>query len=107
MGKRITARRAGSPDHILIVSPRLATIRSDKDTHFTGSLAKNVGEEENLTGLIANRIKITEVTIHSDQPLHYQLQFFSKDTFVDSDLDYDTFVGAVELDLSTYGVQSS
>jgi len=103
MGKAIIARRAGSPDYILIVSPKLATIRSDKDTHFTGSLAKNAGEEENLTGLLSNKIMITGITIHSDQGLHFQLQFFSRNTFTDSDLDEDTFVGAVDLDVPKYG----
>jgi len=103
MGKIISAKRAGSPDYILIPTPRIQTIRSDKDIHFTGSLAKNAGEEENLTGLISNKIKITGIVIHSDQNLHFQLQFYSKDTFTDSDLDEDTFVGAVDLDVHKYG----
>ena len=103
MGKVLTARGTGSPDHILIASPRLTTVRSDKDIHFTGSLAKNASEEENLTGLLSNKIKITGITIHSDQELHFQLQFFSRDTFTDSDLDEDTFVGAVDLDVPKYG----
>ena len=103
MGKAIIARRAGSPDYILIVSPKLATIRSDKDIHFTGSLAKNASEEENLTGLISNKIKITGVAVHSKQSLHFQLQFFSKSNFTSSDLDEDFFVGAVELEIPKYG----
>ena len=103
MSKILTARGTGSPDFILVASPGLHSVRSSKGLHFTGALAKNESEQENLTGLILNKVTITGVTIHSDQPLHYLLQFFSKDTFTDSDLDEDAFVGSVELDIPTYG----
>jgi len=103
MSKILTSRGEGSPDYIIIKRPKLSVVRSDKSLNFTGALAKNESEEENLTGLVSNKIRITQVSIHSDQELHFQLQFFSKDTFTDPDLDVDTFVGAVELDLSKYG----
>jgi len=43
------------------------------------------------------------VSIRAAQSLHFRLEFYSKDSFTDSDLDVDTFIGAVELDLTKYG----
>jgi len=103
MGKAIIARKAGKPDHILIASPRLATVRSDKDLHFTGALAKNESEQENLTRLETNKILIKGISIQAKQQLRYKLHLFSKDTFTDSDLDVDSLVGEVGLDLTKYG----
>ena len=103
MGKSITSGGAGSPDYLYFPIRRISAIRSDKGRHFTESLTKNASERENLTGLKSNRITITKVTIQAKQPLRYRLLFFSKDTFTDLDLNDDTFLGAVELDLSTYG----
>lgn len=102
MSRAITPRRSGGPDFLFLDRPRIFTIRSAKGTQFTTSLAKNASEQENLTGLVSSRILITGVTIHSVQALRYQVQFFSKDSFANSDLDKDTFVAVVDLDLSTY-----
>lgn len=79
------------------------TIASDKDSHFAGAIAQYATEEENLTGLIGNKIKITGVSIQSDQALDYRLILFSKDSFADTDLDSDKFIGELELDLPSYG----
>lgn len=103
MGKILTARKAGGPDYILMPRTRIHKIRSDKDVHFTGALAKNESEQENLTELISNKIIIQGVAISAAQSLHFRLEFYSKDSFTDSDLDEDTFIGAVELDLTKYG----
>ena len=103
MAKVITARNVGNPDFILPLMKGLSVIRSDKDLHFTGALAKNASEQENLEGLKSDRITITQVNIRSEQNLHYQLLFFSKDGFTDSDLDVDSFIGAVDLNLPVYG----
>jgi len=103
MGKVITARKAGEPDFIVMPDPRLVTIRSDKDFHFTGALAKNESEQENLTGLVSNKLIIHSVSIGSVQALHFRLEFYSKDNFTNPDLDEDTFIGSVDLDLSKYG----
>ena len=82
---------------------RLSSIRSVRGTHFTEAIAKNGSEQENLTGLVSNRIIITEVTIIADQPLHYLLQFFSKDTFAQSNLVDDKFVGSVDVNVPILG----
>lgn len=79
------------------------TLRSDKDDHFTGAIAQNAIEEESLTGLIANKVKITGVVILSDQQLDYRVILFSTDGFADADLDVDSLFNEVELDLLSYG----
>lgn len=80
------------------------TIRSDKDSHFTGALAMNAFEDENLTGLASNKIRIKRVKLQSDQNLDWQLYFWKKDTFDDTDLDLDAFCGRITL-TSTIGEQ--
>ena len=69
-------------------------LSSDKDTHFSGALATNAGEDENLTGLKNDAILITGITVVSDQNLDWDVQFYSTDGFDDTDLDLDTFLGA-------------
>lgn len=81
------------------------TLRTDKDSHFSGAIAQNATEEEDITGLTTNRIRITRVTILSDENLDYRLLFFNKDSFADTDLDDDRFIDELELDLPSYGFQ--
>lgn len=81
------------------------TIRSDKDTHFAGALGQYEKEDENLSGLITNTIKIVQITLQADQQLRFKVMFWSKDTFDDTDLDVDTFIGEVDIDLATYGIR--
>lgn len=83
----------------------LFKIRTDKDAEFTGAIAQNAGEDENLTfpgyasAAIGNleaqaRFWVRELRIWSDQNLSWEVQFYSKDIFDDTDADLDTFLGA-------------
>jgi len=81
------------------------SIRSDKDSNFSGSLAQYAKEDENLTGIIQNKIRIIGISMLADQNLLFKVLFWGKDTFDDSDLDVDTFTGEVEFDLATNGFQ--
>lgn len=74
-----------------IIPPRL--IKTDKDSHFTGSLATNAMEFENITGLETNSCTIVQVEILSDQNLDWDVYFFAKDTADDTDLDLDEAIG--------------
>ena len=103
MGKPITAKGIAGPDFGQLVRFLTRTVVSNKDTQFTSALGKNATEQENLTGLVSSRIKITRITIKSSRPLFFRLHLFSKDTFTNSDLNVDSYVGSVDLDLSTYG----
>jgi hypothetical protein len=84
---------------------RFYTIKSDKDTHFTGALAQYAKEDEDIAGMLTNEGRITGIAIESDQQLHYKLLFWNKDTKANVDLDVDEFCGEVDLDLATYGIQ--
>lgn len=81
------------------------TVRSDKDDHFTGALGQYETEDENLSGLITNKTRISGIALTSDQQLRYKLLFWSRDTFADTNLDIDTFIGEMEMDLTVYGLQ--
>ena len=85
--------------------PGKIRIVSDKDTHFTGAIAQNANEKENLTDLESNDITIVSVGIESDQPLNYRLWIFETDGFEDVDLDADSFMDFVDLDLVTNNVR--
>lgn len=76
---------------------------TDKDVHFTGAIVMNAQETENITGLLSNRYLVRGVNIQSDQALHYRLIFWGSDTFDDTDLDVDTYIDDVDLDLSAGG----
>ena len=106
MSKAITSRGTGSPDYLLSPITKIQKIRSDKDRHFTDALTKNSSEQENVTGLVSNKIVIKGVTLISTQSLHFLLEFYSKDTFTDPDLNEDNFVGAVELDMPTLSLST-
>jgi len=103
MSKRIISRRAGEPDFLETGKYPSRNVVSDSLQHFTEQLVKNESKRENLTGLVSSKILIRNVAINSVQALHFRLEFYSKDSFTDSDLDVDTFIGAVELDLEKYG----
>ena len=103
MGKVITSRGVGSPDFKIMGKYPSRNVVSEAGVHFTEELTKNSSEQENLNGLVSNKILIRNIAINSVQPLHFRLEFYSKDTFTDPDLNVDTFIGAVDLDLSGYG----
>ena len=90
---------------IVTVRPQLEIIESDKNTHFTGAIIQNAKEDEDITGLKGNKYIIDNVAIQADQNLKFEVWFWSKDTKDDTDLDIDTFLGFVEIDLSTSGVR--
>ncbi len=85
--------------------PVFYTIKSDKGTHFTEALTTGNKEDENIAELLGNKIRILDIAIQAKQKLDLWLMFWRKDTFSNIDLDVDAFIGAVELDLSTFGKQ--
>lgn len=81
------------------------SIKSDKDTHFTGAIAQYATEEENITGLESNKITITGVSIQSDQALDYNVMLFGTDGFAAADMDVDEFFDFIDLKLSSLGIR--
>ncbi len=102
MGKILTSKGTGAPDFVVLGKYPSRNVISNSAQHFTEELAKNESEQENIAGLVSHKVLIRNVAINSVQPLHFRIEFYSKDTFTDSDLDEDTFLGAVELDLTKY-----
>ena len=107
MTKTLTAKGIGAPDFTKELRTVIYTISSDKDLHFTDTIAQNGVEKENITGLRSDRIRISRITIQSDQRLLFQVLFYGKDTFEQADMDDDSFIDAVELNLPQYGIQQT
>lgn len=80
-------------------------INSDKDVHFTGAIAENDIEEENIAGLLSNKITITNVAIQAKENRSFDVMLFGKDIFADTDLNVDTFQSVIHLDIPTHGNQ--
>jgi len=68
--------------------------------HFTGAIALYGNEKEDLTGLLSNKYTIKDINIQSIQPLKWRLQFYGSDTFESTNLDVDTFLDEIELDMT-------
>jgi len=81
-------------------SEKISIIETDKDTHFTGLISQWNHEEENLTGLTDDRIFVRGVNIQSDQNLKFRLIFWTKDTFANTNLNDDSYIDDVILDMS-------
>lgn len=107
MAKTITGRDIGAPDFVRELRTIIYPVRSDKDEHFTGAIAQDGIERENLPNLRSDRVRISKVSIQAIQALHYQVLLYSTDAFDESDLDNDKFVASIDLDLATYGFQQT
>ena len=107
MSKAITARDIGAPDFVKELRSVIYPIVSDKDVHFTETVAKNGVERENLTGLRGNRVKITRISLQSDQQLDFQVLLYGTDAFEEANLDDDKFIASIEFNLPTYGTQQT
>ncbi len=81
----------------------LYTLRSVKGTDFIGAITIGNGESANIAGLAGSKIVIKSVRIASIQQLDYDLYFFTNDTFQNIDIDSDTFLGKIDLDLVNNG----
>ena len=76
------------------------TVRTDKDVEFTGAIAQNASEEENvvlpvtLKGINGNaRIRLKGMHIISDENLDWEVWLFGNDLFQESNIDNDRFLG--------------
>jgi len=86
----------------VVKAEKIEIISTDKD-HFRLEIVMNAHEEENITGLYTNKYFIRGVNIQSKQPLKFRLIFWGSDTFDDvSDIDKDTYIDDVELDMTAY-----
>lgn len=79
-------------------------IKTDKDDNFVDAIVQNAMDEENILNF-PDLAEIRHVVIESDQNLYYQLFFYRTDGFASADLDIDSFIGWINLDLATHGEQ--
>ena len=85
----------------------LAKAKTDKDTDFITAIAA-AGAIEELDLDIPSKINacaVHQIRIIATDQLEYRLLFFATDGFADADYDLDSFIGWVDLDLVTNGVQ--
>jgi hypothetical protein len=75
---------------------RIYRIRSDKDDNFTGALVNGNTENEDLTGLVSDKITIHRVTVISAENLALTIAFFRTDDFQNADYDVDSYNGEVQ-----------
>lgn len=107
MPQQIVGIRAGSPDHAYPGRFKISSIRSDRAEHFTNELAQGESEQENISGLLGNRIIIQNISINAKQNLKFRLSFFASSTFTNTDLGQDTFIDSVIVDLSKYAATAT
>lgn len=78
-------------------------LTTDKDVEFIGAIILNAKADENLAGLAADKIVITDVMFEGDENLQFYLLFWGTDGFENADLDIDSFLGFVDLDIPNNG----
>ncbi len=92
------------------VPETLSSTSSVAGTSFDQALAMNYIQTIHLSGLVANKIKITAVNGQSRQPLKYRLIFWSSSTANTTNLDTDKYVTDVVMDftdaLSTFQIDT-
>lgn len=81
----------------------ISILKTNSTQHFTEAIAQNAHETENITGLDTNKVYIRGINIQSMENLHFRLIFWSKDIFNDTDLDVDTYLDHIDLDIPTSG----
>jgi len=79
---------------------KIEIVSTDDTVHFTGAIVQFDQEKENLKGLSGNRFTIRGVNIQSVQPLKFNLIFWSTSGFNNTDLNVDSFIDFVTLDMS-------
>lgn len=89
----------------------LVVVSSDKDLHFTGAIAQDAEERENITlpeAIAAGRhcrSRLSSITLITDQNLNWELFLWGRNTFGDpSDFDLNSFIGRWRFDIAD-GVQ--
>jgi len=80
-------------------------LKTDANGVFLSEIVQNAKEDADLSGLTSNAVAILAVIIQGKEQLSYRVIFWSKDTFDNANLDEDTYIDHVDLDLSNLGIQ--
>ncbi len=84
-------------------SEGVLTLSTDKDVHFTGAIALNAIEYEDIVGLTTNKITIKGVNIQAQEAMFYTLWLWKSIGHANVDIDVDSFREFVNLDVATSG----
>jgi hypothetical protein len=74
------------------------TLRSLSTGNFTTALVQNAFEDETLTGLAQNKIRVKGIKLIAMQNLDYELRFFQKTLMRSGAMDTDSDAGSVYFD---------
>ena len=107
MPTSVVSKGIGAPDFTKELRTVIYPVVSDKDSHFTEALAQNEVEQENLTGLRGNRVRISRMSIQADQQLFFEVLLYGTSDGPQADLDTDRFVGSVQFNLPIFGFQQT
>lgn len=88
-------------DTIIYTDEPEKIITSDRTLHFTNQLVKNESENENISGLSTNTCIINGISVQSKQALIYKLMLWKKNTFNNIDMNLDTYIGCIDIDLTS------
>ncbi len=84
-------------------APVSQDIFSISSIHFTGAITQNAIEIENIATLTSPRIRITSISILSEQALDYRLIFYHRPVWDTDSIDRLSYCGEQELNLATNG----
>lgn len=102
----ISERRSALRTINIDYGERIFILSSNSTQHFTESLSQNEQEFENISGMVSNKVFIRGVNIQAMQNLYFRVIFWSSADGASSDLDEDSFLDYVDLDLATTSFQT-
>ena len=104
MANSIIGKEYGMPDGVKDHRLKIETLKVSGKLYFTGAIAKNATEQENVLGLMSDKILIKRITIKSNQPLKYRLSLYGSRDFGSSDINLDSKLCSVDANMILYGV---
>ncbi len=80
---------------------KIEILTTNSTIHFTEELLKNEFENEDITNLHSNNCVINGISILSKQALNFRLLFWKNNTFNNSNINNNSYIGNIELDLTS------
>lgn len=87
------------------VGSDLQLLSTDVNGQFNGAIAQNAKEDADIPGLPVNEVELINVSIQAKEQLRFRLFFWTRKRKDELQLDEDSFLDFVDLDLANLGVQ--
>ena len=84
-------------------SEELEILSSNKNSHFTGAIALNAIEYEDIDGLVASKINIRGIYLQVKEAMLYTLWLWKDSGHANTDLNLDSNKDMINLDVGTSG----